>query len=294
MPNPKNHDILTPEDQMEELIVAAVNFQAEFGHIEKNLENVRQWTEKLSQQGVQLICFPEMCLSGYDRTPAIYDFCLSVSGPEIEALASIAARYGVTLLAGLAEVDGQGRRFISQVIAGPAGLVGVYRKTHLNRPEKEIFQAGDDIGVFRLDECGLGMQLCYDAHYPELSTLQALAGAEIICVASASPRDDPPAKRGRMLRYLPARAYDNSCYLLACNLVGTGAQGQSFGGVALIINPKGELLAESVGWSEGAALARLPGGEIERLRRTKMGYFLAHRRPDLYGGLGPQIDPIRE
>ena len=271
---------------MEDLTVAAVNFQAEFGHIDKNLENVRRWAGDLSEQGVQLICFPEMCLSGYDRTPAIYDFCLPVPGPVSDELASIAARWGVTLLVGLAEVDEQSRRFISQTIVGPQGLVGVYRKTHLNRPEKDIFQAGDDIGVFQLNECVVGMQLCYDAHYPELSTLQALAGAEIIFVASASPRDDPPVKKERMLRYLPARAYDNSCYLVACNLVGTGAQGQSFGGVALILSPKGELLAESVGWREGAAVARLPGREIERLRRTKMGYFLAHRRPDLYGGLG--------
>jgi N-carbamoylputrescine amidase len=271
---------------MKDLTVAAVNFRAEFGKIEENLENVRRWAGQLSRQGAQLICFPEMGLSGYDRTPAIHDYCLSVPGPATDELAAIAVRYGVTLLVGLAEVDEEGRRFISQVIVGPEGLVGVYRKTHLNRPEQEIFRAGDDIGVFQLDGCTVGVQLCYDAHYPELSTLQALAGAEILCVASASPRDDPPAKRERMLRYLPARAYDNSCYLLACNLVGTGAQGQSFGGVALIISPKGELLAEAVGWTEGAAVARLPGGEIERLRRTKMGYFLAHRRPDLYGGLG--------
>jgi N-carbamoylputrescine amidase len=271
---------------MKELTVAAVNFRAEFGQIEQNLDHVEQWAKKLSRQGVDIICFPEMGLSGYDRTPAIFDFCLPVPGPATERLATIAARYGLTLLAGLPEIDAEGRRFISQVIVGPEGLVGVYRKTHLNRPEQAIFQAGDEIGLFQLESCTLGVQLCYDAHYPELSTLQALAGAEILFVASASPRDDPPTKKERMLRYLPARAYDNSCYLAACNLVGTGAQGQSFGGVALILSPKGKMLAESVGWEEGAAVARLPGAEIERLRQTKMGYFLAHRRPDLYGGLG--------
>jgi predicted amidohydrolase len=95
-----------------------------------------------------------------------------------------------------------------------------------------------------------------------------------------------------MLRYMPARAYDNSCYLAACNAVGTGAQGQSFAGVALIISPKGKVLVESVGWEEGVAVARLPGAEIERLRRTTMGYFLAHRRFDLYDR-GKAIRPSR-
>ena len=267
---------------MQDITVAAVNFQAEFGQIQTNLDNIRHWAEQLSRQGVNLICFPELCLCGYDRTPAIYPLAVPVPGPLTEQLVSMAARYRVTMLVGLAEVDSQRRTFISQVVAAPTGLLGVYRKTHLNRPEQEIFQPGAEIGVFVGEEATFGMQLCYDAHFPELSTLQALAGAEVIFVASASPRDDPQAKKERMLRYLPARAYDNSCYLAACNLVGTGARGQSFGGVALIISPKGEILANSVGQEEGVAMASLNGSELERLRRTKMGYFLAHRRPDLY------------
>jgi N-carbamoylputrescine amidase len=270
---------------MQDLIIAAVNFQAEFGHIEANLNRIEAWTGKLAQQCAEVICFPEMCLCGYERTTAIHPFSQPIPGPATERLVAIAAQYGVMLLAGLAEIDGQNRQFISHVVATAQGVTGVYRKTHPNLPEREIFAAGDNIGVFEHPSCTLGLQLCYDAHFPELSTLQALAGAEIMFVASASPRDAPAAKKERMLRYLPARAYDNGCYVAACNLVGNGFRGQSFAGVALIINPKGEVIAEAVGWEEGAALARLDGSELERLRRTKMGYFLAHRRPDLYGRL---------
>ena len=88
-----------------------------------------------------------------------------------------------------------------------------------------------------------------------------------------------------MLRYLPARAYDNGCYLVACNLVGAGRRGQDFSGVALVISPKGEVLASSDGLEEGAAMARLAGSEIERIHRTKMGHFLSWRRPEFYKGL---------
>ncbi|RME73023.1 MAG: nitrilase [Chloroflexi bacterium] len=262
-----------------------MNFRAEFGRAPRNLDRMEAWVQRLSREGAEFICFPEMSVCGYERTEAVKAVAEPVPGPSTARLVDIAARFGVVLLAGLAEADGQGRQYISQVIAAPEGLLGVYRKTHLNQPEKAVFWAGDDIGVFAHPRLTFGVQLCYDAHFPELSTLQALSGAEVLFVASASPRDNPQAKRSRMLRYLPARAYDNGCYVAACNLVGKGARGQYFGGVALLINPKGELLAEVVGEEEGAAVSLLPGRELNRLRQTKMGYFLAHRRPDLYGPL---------
>jgi N-carbamoylputrescine amidase len=274
---------------MKDITVAAVNFQATLGDVEANLDKVERWAKRLSQQGAELICFPEMCICGYDRTAAIVPLAQTVPGPAVERLVSIAARHGITLLAGLAEVDSQGRRFISHVVATPRGLAGVYRKTHLSPPEREVFLTGDGLGVFGGDGCTFGVQLCYDTHFPELSTLQALAGAEVLFMAFATPRDDPQSLRERLLCYLPARAYDNGCYAVACNLVGTGRRGQSLAGVALIIGPKGELLADATGWEEGAALARLSGSEIRRLRRTKMGYFVRHRRPELYRSLYERI-----
>jgi len=270
---------------LQDITVAAVNFRAEHANLEANLNRVGAWTARAARAGAEIICFPEMALCGYERTEAVQALSVPVPGPVTEHLAAIAAEFNVTLLAGLAEVDAQGQQFISQAVVSPQGLAGVYRKTHPNLPEKKIFASGRDLGVFKHPRCSFGLQLCYDAHFPELSTLQALAGAEIFFVASASPRDDPIIKKERMLRYLPARAYDNGCYLVACNLVGRGSRGQTFAGVGLIISPKGELMAEAIGWEEGLVTARLDGRELERLRRTKMGYFLAHRRPELYAGL---------
>jgi len=270
---------------MKDITVAAVNFRAVFGDVEANLDRIAGWAERLARQGVEIACFPEMCLCGYDRTAAIRPLAQPIPGPATERLASIAALHGVTLLAGLAEVDSRGRRFISHVVTAPRGLVGVYRKTHLSPLEREVFQPGDEIGIFEHEGCALGVQLCYDAHFPELSTLQALAGAEVLFVAFATPRDDPRTLRDRLLRYLPARAYDNGCYLVACNLVGERRNGGPWPGVALVIGPKGEVLAETVGWEESVALARLAGSEIQRIRQTKMGHFIKHRRPELYENL---------
>jgi len=270
---------------MKDITVAAVNFQAMFGEVEANLERIAGWAERLARQGVEIACFPEMCICGYGRTAAIRPLAQPIPGPATDRLVSIAARYSVTLLAGLAEVDSQGRRFISHVVAAPRGLAGVYRKTHLSPLEREVFQPGDEIGVFEHEGCAFGMQICYDAHFPELSTLQALAGAEVLFIGFASPRGDPQTMKDRLLRYLPARAYDNGCYVVACNLVGERRSGGPWPGVALVIGPKGEVLAQSSGWVKDAVIARLSGSEIDRIRRTKMGYFIEHRRPELYENL---------
>ena len=94
----------------------------------------------------------------------------------------------ITIIAGMIEISQEKKPFISQIIAGPKGLEGIYRKTHLSPPEKENYQEGGDIDVFSIDNITIGVQLCYEAHFTEISTLMALKGAEIIFSPHASPR----------------------------------------------------------------------------------------------------------
>jgi predicted amidohydrolase len=270
---------------MQDVTVAAVNFRADFGDTAGNLCHIEEWVRRLAQRGAEIICFPELSISGYDHTPAVRSLAQPIPGPATDHLVQLAARHEVTVLAGLAERDEGGRMFVTHAVATPGGLSGSYRKTHLGPAEARVFQPGDRVGVFHHDGCTFGLQLCYDAHFPEVSTVQALAGADLLFMAFASPRDAAHAKAERLMRYLPARAYDNGCYVVACNLVGDGPAGQSFSGVALILGPKGEVLDQVAGEEEGAVCLQLDGAAVERLRRTRMGYFLAHRRPELYAAL---------
>jgi N-carbamoylputrescine amidase len=270
---------------MRDLTVAAVHMHAEPGAIDDNLARIEGWTARLAVLGAEAICFPEMSICGYGRSAAILDLAQPVPGPATNRLCAIAASQGVTLAAGLAEAGVEGRRYITQVVATPQGLDGVYRKAHPSPLEGEVYQAGDRTGVFAVAGCTWGVQLCYDSHFPEWSTLQALAGAEVLFVGFATPRDAPDSLAERLLRYLPARAYDNSCYLVACNASGKDGLGRALPGIALILSPKGVVLAESKGWQEGYVIGTLRADEIERIRQTKMGHFVAHRRPDLYGEL---------
>ena len=270
---------------MRDLTVGAVHFHAEPGAIDDNLTHIEAWAARLASQGADVVCFPEMSICGYDRSPDVRAVCQPVPGPAADRLCAIAARQDVTLIAGLAEADVEGRCYISQVIATAQGVAGVYRKAHLCPPERDAFHPGDRPGVFDIGGCKWGLQLCYDSHFAEWSTVQALAGAEILYVGFATARDEPDSLYERLLRYLSARAYDNSCYLVACNMAGRDDRGRVFPGVALVLDPKGDVLAASKGWEEGSVTFKLAAAEIARIRQTSMGYFLPHRRPGLYGAL---------
>ena len=267
---------------MQDTRIAAVNFQSEFGKIETNLSKIEEWATTLARQNVDIICFPELSLCGYDNSPALLHFSFPIPSSETEELAKIAKKTGTTLLVGFNEIDAQKKCYISHLVVSPEGISGVYRKTHLGPTEQNFFTPGDTIPVFQHPKCCFGIQICFESHFPEISMTQALQGAEILFIPFASPPDTPANLRERFLRYLPARAYDNSCYVVNCNPTGQGKHGKPFSGVALIINPKGLVIAEQTGWEEQAVIATLTSEELSRIKQTKMGYFLDHRRPEIF------------
>jgi N-carbamoylputrescine amidase len=197
----------------------------------------------------------------------------------------MAQKKGMIIIAGLIEMADGERPYISQVVAGPEGLLGFYRKTHLSPKEKEIYQAGEVIHVFRHGKMVFGIQLCYEAHFPEISTLMALKGAEIIFMPHASPRGNPGEKLQSWLRHLPGRAFDNALYVVACNQVGKTGEGFTFPGVAVALSAAGNVMAKYMGTHEEMLLVDFQRDEIEEIRKNRMAYFIPNRRPELYADL---------
>ncbi len=272
---------------MRDLVVAAACVNSRVGDETGNLARLSEMAHRAAGNGAELILFPEACLTGYGLGEDVASAAQSLDGPAVKAASELAAELGVELVVGLMEAADSNELFLTQLLIGADGkIIGVYRKVHLGPTETERFSAGaDPQPVCDGDTC-FGLQLCYDGHFPELSTIQADGGAEVLLVAHASPGlESPQEKRDRWLRYLPARAYDNTAYLAACNQVGDNGRGLEFAGVALIIGPKGEVLAEYAGEEPGLAVAELPAAYLKRIRKSKMGFFRAARRPDLYGDL---------
>lgn len=179
---------------MEDVKIATVVMRSAAGKKEENLDRMESFVRRAADQGVQIICFPEMNISGYSLRQNMATIAESIPGPMTEAVLRMARENGLLILAGLAERGSIGEIFISHFAAGPEGLLGVYRKLHLGPPEEGIYQPGQAWPIFHYQGCAFGIELCFDAHFPELSTMLALKGAEII-LSLMRPRGNLPKKK---------------------------------------------------------------------------------------------------
>ena len=165
----------------------------------------------------------------------------------------------------------------------PDGRRACYRKLHVAPPERGTLTPGDRVPVF--EACGLrfGLQLCYDAHFPELATTMALAGAEAIFLPHASPRGTARAKLASWLRHLTARAFDNGSFRGGLQPGGTergrARLSRHGGGHRPRRQRDGQKKTVT---REALLLADLDAAALRRVRGHRMRYFLPHRRPALY------------
>jgi N-carbamoylputrescine amidase len=270
---------------MQDMRIATVIFHSPAGQSEKSLEQMSIWAKQARAEGAVIICFPEMNVTGYSTGQDIIDSAEPVPGPIIHKLSSLAKSENITILAGIAEKAKNGRIFASHLVLKPNGEVGVYRKLHLAPPERSIFSPGDRVPLFEVEGVKFGIQLCYDAHFPELSTHMAIHGAEVIFMPHASPRGTPKQKYKSWMRHLPARAFDNGLFVIACNQTGENQKGLRFPGLAVILGPSGKIVDKDLSGSQRMIVTDLKSEDLSRVRKHKMRFFLPNRRPELYGGI---------
>lgn len=252
------------------------------GLFDLNLEKTLNAVKEAAKKKADLIVFPEMNLTGYMAGPGIISIARPVDNSLTQILSQAACRYDMTILTGLAEKDSYGNIFATHLVVSPDDTINLYRKTHLAPNEKEYFTPGDRVTVFKTRKLNFGVQLCYDAHFPELSTHMALNGADMIFIAHASPRGTSKEKFKSWIRHLTARAFDNGIYITALNQTGDNGSGLCFPGLALIIGPDGNVLSKFIDPRETVHVAEVDPGFLDRVRSHRMRYFLPNRRPGLY------------
>jgi len=104
----------------------------------------------------------------------------------------------------------------------------------------------------------------------------------LIFIPHASPRGVAADKHRSWMRHLPARAYDNSVFIAACNQIGENGSGLSFPGNAVILGPSGHIITTHLTDREGILFADLKAEELASVRGHEMRYFFPNRRPELY------------
>lgn len=268
--------------------IALVQMESKFGDIDHNLQKIEHFTRKASAQKVDIICFPELCLQGYSRDKS-GPTAEPIPGPSSNRVTYMAREHGLIIMVGMAENSGTNNPYITHLVAYPDGKISRYRKTHLGSSEKPYFTPGNELTVFNSEKATLGVEICWDLHFPEVTTILSLKGAEIIFAPHASPTIVGD-RREIWLKYLTARAYDNAVFLAACNLVGEDGTGHNFCGGMLVIDPKGNIIAESFEQQEGMLVADLNAEVINLIRQgdspsMRHSFYLAGRRPELYKDL---------
>jgi predicted amidohydrolase len=267
---------------MKDVRIAAVIFRSIQYDIRGNLERMREWVGAVKKAGASIACFPELNTTGYGTDRKLFEIAEKIPGKTTQKIAEMSADHNIVILAGIAEKDRAGRVYASHVVVKPDGYMGIYRKLHVAPVETGLFTPGNEIPLFEAAGVKFGVQLCYDAHFPELSTNMALKGADVIFMPHASPRGTPEKKHKSWLRHLPARAFDNSLFVVACNLCGENSAGLRFPGTGMVIDPSGEVIEKDTTGKEGLIIADLRAEKLEKVRGHKMRYFLPNRRPEIY------------
>ena len=267
---------------MNDIRIATVIMNCPVGRVADNLDHMASWVAAARKRGADLICFPEMNVTGYSTRDEIKNSAETVPGAISRSVLAMAREFKMVILSGLAEADANGRVFASHPVVTPEGVAGIYRKIHIAPPEINVFSAGNTIPLFEIKGIKFGIQLCYDVHFPGLSTHMATQGADIIFMPHASPRGTPTQKFNSWMRHLPARAFDNGLYVVACNQTGDNQADLNFPGLTIILNPSGRIVKKNTGGKEHMIVADLKAEELEKVRGHRMRYFLPNRRHDLY------------
>ncbi len=301
---------------MRDIRVATVQFQHFAGDKVYNLERVRHFVEEAKARGVELIVFPEMCITGYWHVRKLSSEAFAAlaepvpDGPSSREVRRLALVHGMTIGAGLVERGTDGKLYNSYLVAMPDDTWAVHRKLHVF--EHADICAGDRYTVFDTPHgCRVGVLICYDNNIVENARATALLGAEILLAPhqtggcdSVSPKgmkpvdraiwerraEDPaaaeaelcgPKGRGWLMRWLPSRAHDNGMFLLFSNGVGVDDD-EIRTGNAMVLDPYGEIIAESRALGDDMVVADL---DASLLPQSSGQRWMRARRPELYASL---------
>ena len=111
---------------------------------------------------------------------------------------------------------------------------------------------------------------------------KAFKGAEILFLPHASPRGTAIDKHRSWMRHLTARAFDNSVFVVACNQTGYNGKGLTFPGNAVVLDPAGNIIGQSLSSRETIVFVDLKAETFDTIRGNRMHFFLPNRRPELY------------
>ncbi|HUQ66915.1 MAG TPA: nitrilase family protein [Flavitalea sp.] len=296
---------------MTNLIASTAQFENKSGDKEYNLSVIDRLSAEASSKGSQVICFHECSITGYTfarhlSKEELLDVAEKIpSGESVKKLQKIAAKNNIAILAGLFEKDEDDNIYKAQVCVDKNGVIAKFRKLHPFINPNII--PGNEYCVFDLYGWKCGILICYDNNIIENVRATTLLGAQLIfmphvtmCTPSTRPgagfvepqlwynrKKDPTSLRmefdglkGRawLMKWLPARAYDNAVYVVFSNPIGMDDD-QLKNGCSMILDPYGDVIAECRELDDQVVTATFTA---ENLKLAGGYRYMKARRTDLY------------
>ncbi|GCE27252.1 amidohydrolase [Dictyobacter alpinus] len=273
---------LFTQPQISTYRVAAIQYEPTLGEKEKNIQDLLRLVEDAAAHDARLIVLPEMATTGYCWLSGdeIAPYTEPIPGPTTDRFQALTSKYACYVALGLPEVDPDTQVFYnSMVLLGPDGVVGVYRKVHLDIGDPRWARDGDlGFPVWETPLGRLGALICGDAKYFEAARVAALHEADVLLFPTNWVDESCPSS------WWMARAFENQMYVIAANRYGR-ERGVQFRGGSCVLNPDGSLqtfLEEGEGIVYGEV-------DLQRSRDKRwlkdgelIGHSLADRQPTAY------------
>lgn len=257
--------------------IAALQMVARAGDVRANLAMIGEAAAEAKAAGAEILVAPELAVPGYGAGEAIRALAEPVSGGQLAVLGAMSAEHGIAVLAGFAERAGE-KIFNLAILIEPDGRNTVYRKCHLYGDyERALFSPGDaPPGVFEMAGIKLGILICYDVEFPEMTRKLALAGAELVLVPTAQPENEFAAFICEKI--VPVRAFENQVAIVYADHAGRDAH-FAYAGRSSIVMPDGTDAARA--GEAGRALLVADYVRDRYASSRAANPYLADRRVDL-------------
>ena len=267
---------------LKEINVALAQISCKIGDKEHNLDVMKRNIKQAKNQGANLIVFPELALTGYVCRDTLYELAEPVpEGEYIRRLAEIAKKEAIHVVFGALERSEKTHATLynTAVLLGPNGFIGKYQKMHLPThsvfEEKRYFRLGYQTPVFETEIGKLGLIICYDVFFPEITRLLRLKGSQLIVCISASPG----VRRTFFETLTAARAIENTAFLVYVNLVGV-ENGLQFWGGSRIVAPNGKITSQAKYDEEDLMIGKIDYADLKQTETFVPA--LRDLRPELF------------
>lgn len=261
--------------------LALVTMRPKVGDVKSNLQKMEKYIKKTK---ADIFVFGEMSITGYSLKDEIRDYAETKNGKIIKKIKKLAKDNNIYIVTGLPTLDEkiQGLIYNSAILAHPNGRVDIYNKWFLPTfgpfEEKIFFDEGEDICLSKTKYGKIGLIVCYDIFFPEICKAYTLLGCDIIICISASPS----ITQKYFETLIPARAIENTVFMIYSNIVGT-QENLVFWGGSQVYDPLANEIIKAPYFKESILTCDINLKEINKARASRP--VIRDIRPEIFNDL---------